>query len=105
MTRARIEAAGERGTHALRPYVEKALAALGHPEAFVTDESLVSDFLDHVFVGEPTWRETPRGRRCSVKMVIDPASLAEAVEKLGIPIVPYERVIDVALRLRSLGTA
>jgi hypothetical protein len=61
--------------------------------------------LEHIFLGEPTWIETPRGRRRSVKIAIDPASLAEAVERLGIPIDPYERVVDVALRLRSLGRA
>ena len=38
MTRARIDAAGEHRTHALRHHVEKVLAALGHPEGFVTDE-------------------------------------------------------------------
>jgi inhibitor of KinA sporulation pathway (predicted exonuclease) len=103
--RVRFEPADQHGTQALRPHVDKVLAALGHPDGFATDESRISDFLEHRFVGEPKWVETPRGRRRSVKMVIDPAGLVEAVEKLGLPIEPHERVVDVALRLRSLGRA
>jgi len=30
----------------LEPYMDKVLNALGHPEALVTDESMVTDFLD-----------------------------------------------------------
>jgi hypothetical protein len=97
-----IEAADERRTLALRPYVEKVLTALGHPEAFVTDESLISDFLDHIW-SDPKWTETRRGWRRVSQVTIDPARLPQVIEKLGVPIDPNERVVDVALRLRNRG--
>ena len=42
----KFELAGRDKVTILDKYVAKILKALGHPEALVTDESMVSDFLD-----------------------------------------------------------
>lgn len=61
----------------LRPWVQKVLEAIGHPEAFVTDESMVGDF----FFSEPR-------------------KIEEVGRKLGVRVTARDYVIDVASRLR-----
>ena len=64
----------------LRPWVAKVLAAVGHPEAFVTDESMIGDF---------------------AVCVADKAKEADKVsKKLGVPVKAMSYVMDVANRLR-----
>ena len=68
---------------ALRQWVQKVLDAVGHPEAFITNESTLSDF----------WSRSERA-----------AAAEEVGKKLGMRVDPGEYVIDVAskLRLKSL---
>lgn len=69
----------------LWPQVKRALNALGHPEAMVTDESRVSDFADFGGGGGVT----PRG-------------LARAAKsRLGVRVRAQDRVVDVAQRLAA----
>lgn len=42
----KIELAEQDKIKQLKPYVNQVIKALGHPEALVTDESIVFDFLD-----------------------------------------------------------
>ena len=42
----KFELADQDKTVALEEFVNKIIKALGHPEALVTDESLISDYLD-----------------------------------------------------------
>lgn len=42
----RIVFASQNNINALLPYVERVLEALGHPEAFVSDGSVIDDLLD-----------------------------------------------------------
>jgi hypothetical protein len=62
----------------LRPWVQKVLEAVGHPEAFVTDESMIGDF----FFSEPK-------------------KIEEVAKKLGVRATARDRVVDVASRLRT----
>lgn len=101
----KVEAASQDWVRALEPEVAKVLDALGHPEAFVTDESTVADFAERIFVGPVKWIDTPFGKRRSITTVIDPASFTAAAATLGIAIEPDERIVDVALRLRHLASA
>lgn len=42
----KIESAPKYKIEELQPYVDRVLEALGHPEAFVTDESIIGDFIN-----------------------------------------------------------
>ena len=42
----KFESAAQDNVDKLQPYVDRILEALGHPEAFVTDESIVGDFIN-----------------------------------------------------------
>jgi hypothetical protein len=42
-----VELAPQARTARLEPFVQRVLDALGHPEALVTDESMISDFVPH----------------------------------------------------------
>lgn len=48
----RIEFASQDKINELCPYVQRVLEALGHPEAWVSDESTVGDFLEWERTGE-----------------------------------------------------
>jgi len=67
----------------LSPYMDKILKALGFPDSFATDESLIWDFMD-VFDKEAGHK-----------------ALAKAEKKLKIKIDKDEYVIDVAKRLQG----
>lgn len=71
----------------LRPFMEKVLKALGHPDAFVTDESTVWEF---VFSYE--------GKAKSAK-------LRRISKALGFKIKGGEYLIDLAERLRTISMA
>jgi hypothetical protein len=82
----KFEHAPQDRVDALEPYIEKVLEALGHPEAFVTDESHISDFKDHFAPKEEqeTW-------------------LPNLSEKLGLSIGLRDPIVDVALQLKRKG--
>lgn len=71
----------------LEEYIDKVVAALGHKEALVTDESYVSDFLTINF---------NQDSKCAV---IREKELKRACKKLKMKIEAGELVIDVAKRL------
>ena len=48
----RLQFASQDRISELWPYVQRVLEALGHPEAWVSDESTVGDFLEWVGTGE-----------------------------------------------------
>ncbi|HKU69184.1 MAG TPA: hypothetical protein VJP85_15535 [Candidatus Baltobacteraceae bacterium] len=60
----------------LAPQVERVLEALGHPEAWVSDESTVDDF------------------------GFDDAELAAAARELGVAVQHDDYILDIARRLR-----
>ncbi len=60
----KIELAGMDLVDSLAPYINKVIKAIGHPEALVTDESLVWDFLN-VF---DTKEKSKQLKRLNIKM-------------------------------------
>ena len=84
------------GVAALRPWVEQVLDAVGHPEALVTDESWVSDFLPGAFVDPDA---TPEERHAARETCV--AATAAVAARLGVPIGERDTLVDVALRLRG----
>lgn len=68
--------------------VDRVLEALGHPEAFVTDESSVHDFL--------MWGEEPHVHERN-QTRLDRMSAA-----LGVPIETHDLLIAVAQRMRAI---
>ncbi len=70
----------------LKAHVNMVVAALGHPEALVTDESYVSDFLSFI-------HHEPLGSQLRRK------ELKKACKKLKMEIGENELVIDVAKRM------
>jgi len=107
-----IELAPTEARDALDEYVSRVLAALGHPEALATDESLVSDFLD---VTGRDHRRRPRGGGSKgpwTDVPADPevrreneAPLRVCQDTLRVPVSERDLIIDVARRLRALGHA
>jgi hypothetical protein len=77
----KIEYASRDRILALRPWVQKVLEAVGHPEAFVTNQSILSDF----------WPMDKAERAVLA---------AEIGKKLGIRVRQSDYVVDVASRLR-----
>jgi len=78
----KIEYAKRTRTETLRPWISKVLEAVGHPEAFVTDKSTVSDFFS----------------------MDDRAGKAEEIsKKLGVTLKLSDYIIDVANRIRTGG--
>jgi hypothetical protein len=67
---------------ALEPFVDRVLNIIGHPEALVTDESIVGHFLP-IFPDER------------------PAELARLAQKLGFPVESRDTITDIALKLRN----
>ena len=79
----KIELASQDEVSQLEPYIEKVLEALGHPEALVTDESWILDFL------------------CIVDEKEAALELKEACEKLGFSFDKSDSIVDVAKRVKE----
>jgi hypothetical protein len=79
----KFEMAPQVRIEALDFYVQKILDALGHPEAFVSDESQINDFSD--------WGASKEDRD---------AWVLELSDKLGLPVERKEFIPDVALKLK-----
>lgn len=62
----------------LDPYVDQVLIALGHPDAWVSDESMIWDF------------------------GLTPEEIDAVSERLGVPVSKKDRIIEVAKRLQIL---
>ena len=67
----------------LAPYIDKILEILGHPEAFITDESTVSDFL--CFLDEEEAK----------------AQLAEISRRMPFKVKKSDYIVDLARRLKD----
>jgi hypothetical protein len=102
------ECAPQDARNALEPFIDQVLDVLGHPEALVTDESRVRDFLD--------WTDRPgRIRRRGgpwVERPADPeagaaneATMTALREKLKVPVEQGDYIVDVARRMKALGHA
>ena len=97
-------------THDLSVYVQRVCDALGHPEAWTTDESKVSDFLE---IGEQSYTSHERvgGRRVPGTSMEHPAIpgvaeenatvLKRAQEVLGIPVRREDYLVSLAHALRE----
>jgi hypothetical protein len=104
-----FERAATDARDALDPYVQRILEIIGHPEAMVTDESTVRDFLNAMgWAGE--WRRGHHGPW--TPSPADPQAQAENEEKLRtlremlrVPVEAEDFIVDVARRLRALGQA
>jgi hypothetical protein len=89
----------------LAPYVDRVLEAAEHPDAIVTDESKIGDFLEigggpHRFRrARGPWGEWRPGDP-EVKARND-ALLASMVQQLGVPVEPRDLVVAVAHRVRT----
>jgi len=92
----------------LAPYVAQVLDALGHPEALVTDDSFISDFLE--VGGEPhqwrrggLWSQEPWQHRAGNPEIkaANEARLQVMREKLGVPIERGDRIVAVALLVKN----
>ena len=81
---------------ALEPYIDRILEALGHPEAYVTDESWVSDFM-------PMTALTPRGTAQTPEQAAERERfVSELAQKLGVePMAPQTPIVELAKRLRA----
>ncbi len=99
---------------ALGPYVDRVLDALGQPDALATDESRVAHFLDSMgWDGRVSLKRGIEGRHGPyVERKADPAAAAEnervlreCREKLRVPVDEADLIVDVARRLRALGSA
>jgi len=66
-----------------RREIDRILEALGHPEAFVTDESILDDF--------------------PLREIDDGPTLIELQAEFGIRVRPQDRLVDIARRLRQLA--
>jgi hypothetical protein len=113
-TEDKFELADQNAAHdpSLAPYVDRILEAVEHPDALVTDESSIRDFLS--FGGEDhlTRRRHPSGQRRldqgpwefrpgdpEVKAQND-ALLANMIRQFGVPIDRDDLVVAVAHRIR-----
>ena len=110
MGKVKIELAPRVATHDLDKYVQRVCDALGHPEAWTTDESKVSDFLG---IGEQPYTSHERrgGRRVPGTSKEHPAIpgvgeenvavLKRAQEVLGIPVRREDYLVSLARSLRE----
>jgi hypothetical protein len=80
----RIEFAPQTKIAALGEWVDRALEALGHPEAWVSNQSSVGDFLS-----------------CAAKATERRAELRAISRRLGFPVKASDRVYELAVRLRD----
>jgi hypothetical protein len=107
-----LTSAPQIATTELQMFVDRVMEALGHPDAFVTDESIVGDMLE---IGGTAFRMRRGGRHSTdpwVEMPGDPEIarrnadvLRRASETLRIPLEPADRIVAVARRLAALGLA
>jgi len=79
----KIELAPQDEVDQLEPYIYKVLEALGHPEALVTDESYISDFL------------------CIVDEKEADGELKIACDKLGFNFSKLDSVVDIARKVKD----
>lgn len=79
----KIELADQDKIDKLQPYVDKVLKSLGHSEGLVTDESLVSDFLD-IFDKDERIRQISKSKK-----------------KIKVDIFPGDYIWEVAERMKS----
>jgi hypothetical protein len=99
-------------TTELQKFVDRVTEALGHPEAFITDESTVGDMLE---IGGTAFRMRRGGRHSAepwIEMRGDPEIagrnadvLRRASEILRVPIEQGDRIVTVARRLAGLELA
>lgn len=85
MDEQRFEPAPDNLVHEYRREIQQILAALGHPEAFVTDESVLHDF---------PLRDEDEG-----------PSLTELRIDLGVRVRRDDRLVDIAQRMRAHAEA
>jgi hypothetical protein len=78
-----FESAPQRLVRQYRREIKRILEVLGHPEAFVTDASVLSDF---------PLREEP-----------STPTVTELANELGIRVEPQHRLVDIARRMRQLA--
>jgi hypothetical protein len=104
----KYESASQAATKDLGEYVDQVAEALGHPGAFVTDDSFVGDMLemggiDHRMKrrGGP-WVYVPGDPEIAKR---NAETLRLASEALKVPVEPGDRLIVVARRLRNLARA
>jgi hypothetical protein len=103
----RIELADQNAVRdpSLAPYVARVLEAMGHPDALVTDESKIGDFLE--WGGEPhrvrrrggPWEQRPGDPEVKLR---NDALLASVVRQLGVLVEFGDLVVAVAHRVRSV---
>lgn len=102
------ECAPQDATNALEPFIDRVLEVIGHPEALVTDRSLIRDFLDwsdrpgRMRRGKGPWVERPANPEAKVE---NEAILTALREKLKVPVEPGDYIVDVARRMKALGHA
>ena len=80
----KFESAAQDNIDKLQPYVDRILEALGHPEAFVTDESIVGDFINVFSTKEERY-----------------VVAAQLSSKLGLVIETKDYIYKIAERLRD----
>lgn len=80
MSKKKIVFASQEEIRELRPWIDEVLKAIGHPEAWVSDKSMVCDFF------------------------LEEDELREVVVKLLVPVEDDDYLIDVARRLRDRVT-
>jgi hypothetical protein len=98
----KFELAPQVRTDALTPYVEIVVAALGAEDCLVTDDSTVHDlalrFMGHVPGAVVQTRFGPRRRG---RFEVDQSIIDAAADKLGLVLLPSDRIADVALALKN----
>jgi len=94
----KVVSAKQDETEMLRPYVMIVLEAVGHPEAWVSDESSVGDFRPVGFSRSNKEKQAP------LSPVLDTYQefVNSVAAKLGIGINKGDYIIDIAMRLKAL---
>lgn len=107
MTTPKIISASRLAAKDLQGYIDKVVEALGHPGAFITDESLVRDMLSagdspHQFRRGHTgpWEDRPGNPEIAKE---NAEILRVASEKLGLPIQASDSIVTVAHKLKNLA--
>lgn len=90
VSRKSIQFAGQHEVRVFETEMAQILEALGHPEALVTDASLVIDF--PVILPEEMPLDGPEW---------DAVTLADLSQDLGVPVYKTDRLVDVAARMRA----
>lgn len=97
--------AAQEEVKALRPLIDKITEALGHPDAFVSDESTVHDFLEifgfkHRQKIDGKWVDKEPDKAAQER---NQKLLIDASAKLGVIVSPNDTIVDVARQMRKLG--